>query len=604
MQTKYRDKVSTIVGWGHWFTFANILIAIAVGIRYAIAGGWPTTALDNLYLVTYLLGHFAFVFFAGFVAILFPLAFVVPWWRVYRTLAIIVATIAQSMLLLDCEFYSDLGIHSNPLLYELLFNAQSDQLQMVWWKSIAVVGMLLILQIALANWLSRWRESRSRRALGKRLTQVFFSSFFIYNFAHAAADVVGHTGITRQQDFFPLSFPLTAKTTLNKWGISTAPASADADAALNVRFKYPLVKQSATPDKATNVVVVVISSLQADMLNSTNMPYTTALARSSLWANNYFATAKSHHEAMFGLLYGIPATYSKLAGYSQSEPFMTSWLNAHDYELGLFSTRTVPSHLPHYRDFETQYVPTQRVNAAIADTATLHHWQQHYQQHTDKPSFHLINLMGVERFATPPGFSNPFQPDLEGVLLLDDDAEMDEQALTNRYKNAVLHADQLVNYVASNIDFSNTILVVTSDAGWSSNPLTIGKETANALDDTMHVPFIMSGAGIQPRVLSSLSSHYDISATLVQMLSSESINPKEISSGLSMIDGQTHSWLLLGRQSSFAVVEPDRFTLVYKFGDYKIFDNTMQRRRNELLRIAPMANAVREMQRFTGRDTD
>lgn len=602
MQTKYRDKVSTIVGWGHWFTFANIMVAIAVGIRYAIAGGWPTTLLDNIYLVTYLLGHFAFIFFAGFVAILFPLAFVIPWWRAYRTVAIIVATIAQSMLLLDCEFYSDLGIHSNPLLYELLFNAQSDQLQMVWWKSLAVVGLLLVLQIALANWLSRWRESRSRRALGKRLTQVFFSCFFIYNFAHAAADVAGHTGITRQQDFFPLSFPLTAKTTLAKWGITTSSTPADAE--LNVRFKYPLAKQTATPDKVKNVVVVVVSSLQADMLNSTNMPYTTRLARSSLWANNYFATSRSHQEAMFGLLYGIPATYSKLAAYSQSKPFVTSWLKQHDYDLALFSTRTVPEHLAHYRDFDVKYVPTQRVNAAIADTATLHNWQQHYQAQNQQPSFHLINLLGVERFATPPGFSNPFQPDLEGVLLLDDGAEMDEQALTNRYKNAVLHADQLVNYVANNIDFNNTLLIVTSDAGWSSKPLKLAKPDAEALDDTLHVPFIMSGAGIQPRVLSSLSSHYDISATIAQQLSSQEINTKEISSGLSMLGTETHDWLLLGKQSSFAVVETDRMTIVRRFGDYQIFDNRMQRRPNELLRIAPMANAVREMQRFTGRDTD
>ncbi|MBD1388438.1 DUF3413 domain-containing protein [Neiella sp. HB171785] len=602
MQSNYREKVSTIVGWGHWFTFVNILIAISVGIRYAIAGGWPTNVLDNLYLLTYMMGHFAFLFFAGFVATLFPLAFVVPWWRVYRTLAIIIATLAQSLLLLDCEFYAELGIHSNPLLFELMFNSQSDQLQVVWWKSLAVVALILVLQIAVANWISRWRESRSRRALGKRLTQVFFSCFFIYNFAHAAADVAGYSGITRQQDFFPLSFPLTAKTTLNKWGISTSDSASDAE--LNVRFQYPLAQPSAVPDQATNVVIVVVSSLQADMLNSTNMPYTTSLARRSLWANNYFATAKSHDDAMFGILYGIPATYSKLASYAQSKPFLTSWLADNGYDLALFSTRKIADSSHLLRDFANHYIPTQRVNAAIADTATLHHWQKHYQAHSEQPSFHLINLMGVERFATPPGFSNPFQPDLEGVLLLDEEAEMDTLALQNRYKNAVLHTDQLINYVANNIDFDNTILIITSDSGWASDQVTASKSRSDILDDIAHVPFIMAGAGIAPKVHSSLSSHYDISATLANLLSSQAVSSSDISSGLSMLGQQTHQWLLLGRQSTFAVVERDRLTLVYKFGDYEIYDNNMQRKPNELLRIAPMANAVREMQRFTGRDTD
>ena len=597
MQTTYRDKVSKIVGWGHWFTFVNVLIAVAIGVRYAIAGGWPTALLDNFYLFVYLLGHFAFLYFLGFIALLFPIAFVCPWWRAYRTVAIITATLAQSALLLDCQFYSELGIHSNPLLYELLFNAQSENIQMTWWKAGALFALLLILEVAVANWLSMWRESRSRRALGKRLSQFFFACFFAYNFANAAADVTGYKGIIRQQDFFPLSYPLTAKTTLSKWGITSIPEASDD--VLNVRFHYPLEEATdISPQTGLNVVMVVVSSLRSDMLNDTNMPYTTALARQSLWANRYYTTAKNHSDSMFGLLYGIPATYRKAANYAQVPPLLTSWLKQNGYELGLFSSRALNQFEVQYKNFETSYTPIQRVNAALADTATLHQWQLHYAQHKDKPSFHLVNLMGVERFATPPGFSNPFQPDLEGVLLLDKDAQMDPTALLNRYKNAVLHVDQLINYIVSQIDFSNTVLLITGDHGWSY-PGSTSKSTSKRFHpQEINVPFLMTGANITPKVINGLSSHYDISPTLFELLAEQEVDTRSFSSGVSMLRPREQGWLLLGRQNEFAVVEPDRLTTVEKFGDYKIFDTTMQRQRNARLRVIPMAGAVREMQRF------
>ncbi|MCM2679836.1 DUF3413 domain-containing protein [Echinimonas agarilytica] len=599
MQTNYRENVSKIVGWGHWFTFCNVLIGVFVGFRYAWAGGWPTGIIDNAFLATYTVGHFAFLFFAGFIVLLFPLAFILPWWRLYRTVAIIVATAAQSLLLLDSQFYTSLGMHSNALLFELLFHADSEQqISMAWWKLGGTVLLLLALEIALANWLSLWRESRSRRVFGKRVTQVFFACFFAYNFAYAIADVNGHRGITRQQEFYPISFPLTAKTTLSKWGVTSSTETSEDG--LNVRFHYPLAPIAASPNTNTNVVVVVVSSLRADMLNPTNMPYTTKLARQSLWSSRYYSSGKEHDSAMFGLLYGIPATYSRAAEYSLTPPAMTHWLKQNGYDLSLFSTR--PTEQPTlYSDFETQYSPEQRVNAAIADTATLHHWQKYYEQTQDQAGFYLINLTGVQRYATPPGFSNPFQPDLEGVLLLDNNVQMDDDGLVNRYKNAVLHVDQLINLVSEHINFDNTILVITSDHGVNFNNTESAKHQHDFSPANVQIPFLMMGAGISPQVVDGLTTHYDFSATLVQMLTDKYVSTRNFSSGINLADVQrtAHHWLLLGQRNDFALIEPDRLTQVMKFGDYQIYDNLMEAQDKAKLRVAPMLEAVREMQRFS-----
>ena len=594
--------MSKIVGWGHWFTFYNVLLALLFATSYVWVSGWPTSLVDNLFLISYGVGHFSLLFFFGFVVLLFPLAFILPFWRTYRAIAIIVATLAQSLLLLDSLFYSQFGMHSNTLLFELLYSAHGDQIQLNWWKAIFCVSGLLVFEIILANWLGRWRSGRSRQVLGNRLSQSIFACIFVYNIAYAAADVMGHEGITRQHDFFPLSFPLTAQTVLARWGIHYS--NDEPPGQLNIRFNYPLNPIEAQANQTPNVVLVVVSSLRADMLNPTNMPYTTQLARQSLWASRYYSSGQSHSDGMFGLMYGIPATYNNLAEYSQSQPYLTQWFQQQGYELALFSSQAPASTEQNnlYRGFNTLYIPTQRVNAALADTAALHQWQQYYTEHADTPTFSLINLTGVARYATPPGFSNQFQPDLEGVLLLDDPLELEGDTLLNRYKNAVLHADQLINYVVSQIDLSKTLLVITSDHGryFSRNAQKVEQDYNPA---RIQVPFLMAGAGIEPRVTGGIAGHYDLSATLIQHLTEEMVDTTSFSSGLDLqTDGSRHEWLLVGNRKDFALIEADRLTRIRRFGDYTIYNNIMQPQPETKIRVAPMIQALRDMHRFSAHE--
>lgn len=597
MEAKYRDTVSLIVGWGHWFTFYNVLIALIAGVYYAKSGGWPTGIVDNLYLLTFTVGHFALLLFTGFIVFLFPLAFVLPFWRLYRTICILAATFAQALLMLDCLFYNRLGMHSNSLLYELLYYAGGEQMGVTWWKAAVAVLILLCVEIALANWISRWRKSRSRQVLGKQLAQFFFGCFFIYNFAYAAADAIGREGIIRQQEFYPLAYPLTAKTALKRWGLYSEDTNLP-EGELNVRFHYPKQPLTAKAEKTPDIIMVVVSSLRADMLNPTNMPYSTELARQSLWASRYYSSGQGKEEGMFGLLYGIPATYAKAAEYSQTQPVLTHWLQEQGYQLSLFSSYEPSKDASLYQGFNQDYVPEHKINAAIADTATLHHWHQHYQQHQDQADFYLINLAGVERYATPPGFSNPFQPDLEGVLLLEEDALSAGDALLNRYRNAVLHTDQLINFITSQVDLESNIVILTSDHGrFFAKP---NQELSSDFHPSqVQVPFLMAGQGIKPRVAGGLASHYDVSATLIQHLTNEVVAIENFSSGSDLQQPDTRSdWLLLGRKTNFALIEADRLTRVRKFGDYQIFNNIMTPQPQTKMRVAPMLQAVKEMHRY------
>ncbi|MEF1219079.1 DUF3413 domain-containing protein, partial [Photobacterium damselae] len=67
--TQYKDKVSQLISWGHWFSFFNIIAAMLLGTRYIIHSEWPETILGQLYLVLSWVGHFGFLVFAIYILI-------------------------------------------------------------------------------------------------------------------------------------------------------------------------------------------------------------------------------------------------------------------------------------------------------------------------------------------------------------------------------------------------------------------------------------------------------------------------------------------------------------------------------------------------------
>lgn len=57
----YGERVSRLVGWGHWFAFFNIVASMLIGTRYIVQSPWPETLLGQFYLAVSWVGHFGFL---------------------------------------------------------------------------------------------------------------------------------------------------------------------------------------------------------------------------------------------------------------------------------------------------------------------------------------------------------------------------------------------------------------------------------------------------------------------------------------------------------------------------------------------------------------
>lgn len=156
---RYREKVSQMVSWGHWFALFNILLAVVLGSRYLFVADWPTTLAGRIYSYVSLVGHFSFLVFATYLLILFPLTFIVMSQRLMRFLSAILATVGMTLLLIDSEVFTRFHLHLNPIVWELVINPDQNEAARDWQLMFISVPVILLIEMLFATW--SWQKLRS-----------------------------------------------------------------------------------------------------------------------------------------------------------------------------------------------------------------------------------------------------------------------------------------------------------------------------------------------------------------------------------------------------------------------------------------------------------
>ena len=129
---RYREKVSQMISWGHWFALFNILFALILGSRYLLVADWPSSLAGRIYAYTSWVGHFSFIVFAAYLLIIFPLTFVVMSQRLMRVVSAVVATAGLTLVMVDSAVFSRFHLHLNPVVWELVINPDQSEMARDW----------------------------------------------------------------------------------------------------------------------------------------------------------------------------------------------------------------------------------------------------------------------------------------------------------------------------------------------------------------------------------------------------------------------------------------------------------------------------------------
>src|SRR5699024_5833128 len=175
---RYREKVSQMVSWGHWFALFNILLSLVIGSRYLFIADCPTTLAGRIYSYVSIIGHFSFLVFAAYLLILFPLTFIVGSQRLMRFLSVILATAGMTLLLIVIEVFTRFLLQFTHIVLQLIIKTVENEVARDCLLMFISVQVILLLGLVFATW--RWQMLRSLsccRHFARSLDAFLFISF-------------------------------------------------------------------------------------------------------------------------------------------------------------------------------------------------------------------------------------------------------------------------------------------------------------------------------------------------------------------------------------------------------------------------------------------
>ncbi|MGY3925761.1 DUF3413 domain-containing protein [Aeromonas simiae] len=577
----YRDNVSRLITWGHWFCFCNILLAMLVASRYLGAISWPSSTLGVLYLIVSWVGHFSFLGFMTYLLTIFPLSFLLPKEKVLRFCAAVVATLALLLLLIDTQVFRLFKFHLNGQMWPLLLEQAQSEEGGIWSMLFIAVPSLFLIQLVLSTYTWRKINKRKRSQYGNHVGLILLGCFVLTHLVNSWADATLYQPITAQKSNFPLSYPMTAKNFLAKHGwldLSEYEKQAEAQQyeGSEERLRYPLHALNVEPAKEPkNLLIVVVNGLRHDMLNNINMPNLQRFAAQQQRFDAHLSGGNGDLTGMFSLFYGLPGHYMADISKEKRPPLLFDEMLRQDYQFGLFG----PLHdVKAYRKSLLAGLRQQVfVSDADDDARLLGQWQQWLGNRNEaRPWFSLLYLTSAGHYETPSEFKGPFQPELTQFNPATAYRKENQPKLENRYKNAVFYVDQLLEQITAQLTRSGlldkTVVVITADHGQEFNETRRSSWGAGSNFSTyqVQVPLVIAWPGKAPAVITQDTSHLDLVPTLMQDLLGVRNPVRDYSSGQGLYAPTPRNWSLSGDGQDFAIYQKEVITHFNRQGDFEL----------------------------------
>ncbi|EIG1844984.1 cardiolipin transport protein PbgA [Escherichia coli] len=577
---RYREKVSQMVSWGHWFALFNILLSLVIGSRYLFIADWPTTLAGRIYSYVSIIGHFSFLVFATYLLILFPLTFIVGSQRLMRFLSVILATAGMTLLLIDSEVFTRFHLHLNPIVWQLVINPDENEMARDWQLMFISVPVILLLELVFATW--SWQKLRSltrRRRFARPLAAFLFIAFIASHVVYIWADANFYRPITMQRANLPLSYPMTARRFLEKHGLLDAQEyqrrlieQGNPDA---VSVQYPL-SELRYRDMGTgqNVLLITVDGLNYSRFEK-QMPALAGFAEQNISFTRHMSSGNTTDNGIFGLFYGISPSYMDGILSTRTPAALITALNQQGYQLGLFSSDGFTS--PLYRqallsDFSMPSVRTQ----SDEQTATQWiNWLGRYAQE-DNRWFSWVSFNGTN---------------------IDDS---NQQAFARKYSRAAGNVDDQINRVLNALRDSgkldNTVVIITAGRGI---PLSEDEETFDWSHGHLQVPLVIHWPGTPAQRINELTDHTDLMTTLMQRLLHVSTPASEYSQGQDLFNPQRrHYWVTAADNDTLAITTPKKTLVLNNNGKYRTYNLRGERVKDEKPQLSLLLQVLTDEKRF------
>ena len=552
---QYREETSQKISWGHWFAFFNILLAIFIGARYAFIIDWPDTLFGKIYFFISLLGHFSFIVFAFYLLVIFPLSFIVKNHRTFRGLTVILATIGNTLLLVDSEVFLRFNLHLSSLVWNLLVNPENGELSRNWQIFFVPMPLILLVQMLFSRW--SWQKLRSleRQKWLKAVGLFFVCAFSATHLIYAWADAYLYRPITMQRSNFPLSYPMTARSFLEKHGFLDKAEYAQRLAqegrldALAIDYpKNPLV--FAEQQENTNILLITLSGLRHDVVDAEKMPNLAQFAENSTQFINHYSSGNNNNTGLVGLFYGLNGSYTDSLLSNKTPSVLVERLTQQQYTQGVFSSQKMDAGI-----FRRAIYPKMKLVAENGNQDAIRSFTRW-----------LDNAKTQNK---------PFG----GYLSLNIEPNLTQE----KYEKQLADIDASLGRLLPELDLPNTLVIITAEHGYTFKKLSEKEETNYFSRDEVQVPMIVHWNGLAVGKVSKLTSHLDLLPAVMKHIFKVKNPIADYAQGRDLFDlTSSADWVLVSNYRWNVIVQPDGTQYhIDNRGNYEKYDRTYQKMSSE-----------------------
>jgi uncharacterized protein len=585
----------------NWFAVANVALMALIGLRYL----WHYAPLEPWVGWTYAalayVGHWSALTYLPLLLLLTPVLLLFPRPRLVLPLGVLLAAAGLSLLLLDSLVFAENRYHLGVVTF-LLFETET-------WAFLAVYFVVfLALESMLAGWF--WRRSAlPTRRIGRYLALGAVGCFVASHIIYAWAMPYYYVPITAFARYLPQFYQLVDTRLLMKAGLVERNQAREQGVVAALRrppdrlLNYPLARLRCEPKPPLlNVLLIVIDAMRADALSGLAAPRLTDFASGAVRFDAHYSGGNSSRAGMFSLFYGLPATYWDAFADFTRTPTLMDLFREFDYQLGVFASsplyreavaldRTALAHIPNLRrETHTRYPGSSGRDRTL--TEDWYEWLDH--RDAARPFFGFLYYNAAVAMEPPANYRS----------IISVSRRASPQArLYARYLTAVHFVDSLVGGVLDDLTrrglLDHTVVLVTSDHGmeFDENGLGFSGHGTAYSELQLHSPLLVRWPGRPSGRVTRRTSHNDIAPTLLTGIFGCTNPPSDYASGHGLFTDAQWDWLIAASYSDFALVEPDRVTVVLPAG-YEIRDHQYRLVPHPTLSRDSLRAALREMSRF------
>jgi membrane-anchored protein YejM (alkaline phosphatase superfamily) len=461
-------------------------------------------------------------------------------------------------LFADRMIHDMYGFHINGFVVDLLLTpggiASLGATRSTELTATLIVVALLAFQALLYYWLVA-RGTSSSRPLPRllRWRWVFFlilAASMGERVAYGYSSAINYQPILFASERYPMYLPMTFRKLAAKMGVGEAENPSDGMHVKSSVLSYPLkpldIDGSVRPP---NIVWLVAESLRFDMLDPKIMPQLWDFSQQALRLEQHYSGGNLTQMGVFSMFYGLYGNYWFPMHSARRSPVLMDVMQQRGYQFSLHTSQrfTFPA-----------FDKTIFVGMNPADMHALSGGPPAWQRDQEN----IKNMLGYidKRDETKPFMTYMFfesthaaydfppesviaKPYLEDLNYLTTDFKGDIQLIKNRYLNASHHVDQQIGRVIEHLKqkklLDNTVVIVLGDHGEEFMERSRWGHSAEFNRFQTSTPAVIWAPGNKARVVTGISSHLDIPATLMPLLGVRN-PPSDYSQGMNLLDPAYH----------------------------------------------------------------